>query len=286
MPVPTRRQHYVPDFYLSQWANPKGQITCHDLSNDGMFASNPANVLVQSYFYEEDPAEPDNRVEKILSAMESVSASVFKKIAAFVATSASDNNAGKLAAGLQRALIVEDLDSLSEFAAYQYMRVPGAIEQKGRELQPSEVPETDRIHALNPGRFVESGYAHVKDRFRAMKIQMFVSPDREFITSDWPCFDLKDSENSPLLGEEIGKSSEVVCYIPLAPKVGAVFYPAGFSAMAARAPRLVVARQTDGVVKNQNTLVIQKAERFVVASQEEPFIFKIAAKRKQGRPIK
>jgi hypothetical protein len=286
MPEPTRRQHYVPEFYLSQWANPKGQIACHDVSNGKTFVCNPANALVQSFLYEEDPDEPDNRVEKILSAMESVSAPVFKKIAAVVATGASDNNAGKLAAGLQRALTAEDLDNLSQFAAYQYMRVPGAIEQKTRELQPSEVPERDRAHALNPGRFVESGYAHVKDRFRAMKIQIFISPSREFITCDWPCFDMKDSENSPLLGGEIGKNPEVLCYVPLAPKVGAVFYPAGFSAASARALRLVVVPQTDGVVKNQNTLVIQKAERFVVASREEPFIFKIAAKRKKGRSTK
>src|ERR1700688_1951587 len=58
----TRRQHYVPAFYLSQWANLKGQITCHDLSKSAMFACNPANVLVQSYFYEEDPAAPDSRL--------------------------------------------------------------------------------------------------------------------------------------------------------------------------------------------------------------------------------
>jgi hypothetical protein len=37
------------------------------------------------------------------------------------------------------------------------------------------------------------------------------------------------------------------------------------------------------VVKNQNTLVVQKAERFVVASRAEPYIFKIAAKRKKAR---
>jgi hypothetical protein len=100
----TRRQHYVPDFYLSQWANPKGQITCHDLAKGAMFACNPANALVQSYFYEEAPTAPDNRVETILSAMEGVSAAIFKKIATISATAASDGDAGKLAAGLRSAL--------------------------------------------------------------------------------------------------------------------------------------------------------------------------------------
>ena len=275
----TRRQHSVPDFYLSQWANPNGQVTCHDLSNDAVFACNPAKARVKSHSDEEDPAQPDNRVENILSAMEGVSAATFKKIA-----TVANRDVAKLAAGLRSALTDADLDNLSQFAAYQYLRVPGAIDQKAYELQPSEVPEADRVHALNPGRFVESGYAYIKDRFKAMKILMLASPDREFITSDWPCFDMKDLPNSPLLGEEIGRNPEVVCYVPLAPKVGAVFFTANFSAASSRVPRLVVTPTTDGVVKNQNTLVIQKAERFVVASREEPFIFKIAAKRKKGRP--
>tara|TARA_R110002124_G_scaffold42045_2_gene129702 strand:- start:520 stop:744 length:225 start_codon:yes stop_codon:yes gene_type:complete len=58
--------------------------------------------------------------------------------------------------------------------------------------------------------------------------------------------------------------------------------PPDFSALSSRIPRLIVAPQTDGVIRNQNTLVIQQAERFVIASQEEPFIFKVAAKRKKG----
>ena len=36
------------------------------------------------------------------------------------------------------------------------MRVPGAIDQKTSEVQPSEISESERAHALNPGRFVES----------------------------------------------------------------------------------------------------------------------------------
>ena len=95
---------------------------------------------------------------------------------------------------------------------------------------------------------------------------------------------MKDSPDNPLLGEEIGHNAGVVCYLPLGPMVGSVFYTAGFSVAAFRAPRLVVSPQTDSVIKNQNTLVIQKAERFVVASHEESFIFKIASKRKKARP--
>jgi hypothetical protein len=46
----------------------------------------------------------------------------------------------------------------------------------------------------------------------------------------------------------------------------------------------VASVMTAGNARNQNTLVIQKAERFVVASKAEDFIFKVAAKRKKSRP--
>jgi hypothetical protein len=37
----TRRQHTVPDFYQSQWADPKGHITCHDIPKGETFTCDP-----------------------------------------------------------------------------------------------------------------------------------------------------------------------------------------------------------------------------------------------------
>jgi hypothetical protein len=99
-----------------------------------------------------------------------------------------------------------------------------------------------------------------------------------------PCFDMKDSVDSPLLGEEIGRNPEVVCYMPLTPQLGAVFFQDDFSeATRSLSQRLIISPQRDVMVRNQNTLVIQQAEKIVVASKEEEFIFKIASKRKRGR---
>jgi hypothetical protein len=189
-------------------------------------------------------------------------------------------DAATWAANLRNVLTGGDLDALSQFAAYQYLRVPGAIEQKAYELQPSELPEETRLHALNPGRFVESGFEYVRDRFKDMKLMLLVSPDREFLTGDWPCFDVKDSDDSPLLGEEIGRSEDVVCYFPLAPRVAALFH------LKTRPPRFSAMAQKDVEVRSQNTLIIQNAERVVIASRGEQYVFAIAKKRKKGRPPK
>ena len=74
-----------------------------------------------------------------------------------------------IALKLQALITNDDVDNLSQFAAYQYMRVPGAIDQKTSEVQPSEISESERAHALNPGRFVESGYIYVRDVAAALR---------------------------------------------------------------------------------------------------------------------
>jgi len=268
----TERQHFVPQFYLKQWGDAKGQITCHDLSEGKTFSCKPLKVLAQNFFYEEDPARPDNRIEKVLSGIEGKASRTFETLSAY---------SGDVSQ-LHAAFAGEELDTLYTFAAYQYMRVPGAIDQKAYELQ-HKIGPADRADALNPGRFVESGYAYVREHFEKLKMLILVSPGTPYVTSDWPCFDMKDSEYAPLLGEEIGRESRVVCCLPLSPRLAAILYPPTFTKVARFTPRLVVKLTSDGEVKNMNTLVIQRAERFVVSSKSESFVFAVASKRK-ARP--
>ena len=277
----TKRQHYVPRFYLQLWSSENGKLVGHDLESEESFVSSPEGLLNIRYFYEEDRTAPDNRVENILAEVESSAVPVFEKIDAILSRhSTSPTSAAR---ELRRELTNEDADNLACFSALQYLRVPDAIAKKRRELQASEITESELDSALNPGRFTLTGYDYVRDRFRQMKLMLMISPGREFITSDRPCFDMKDSDDAPLLGEEIGKDSQVVCYLPITPRMGAVFYPLHFSADSLAAPKLIVRAEADSLVKNQNTLVIQQAARFVVAMREERYVFQIAAKRKRGR---
>jgi hypothetical protein len=87
---------------------------------------------------------------------------------------------------------------------------------------------------------------------------------------------------STLLGEEIGRNPEVVAYMPLSPRLGAVFLPPNHSRVTELIDMALANFQPDSVVRNQNTLIIQQAERFVIARRKEEFIFKVAAKRKKS----
>ena len=280
----TKRQHYVPDFYVRQWADASGKVTVHDLITQKSFKCDPANVLLEKLFYEEDPKNPDNRVENILAAMEGTCSRTFSKMQELGTRASAETDKRRSAQIVMSALDDADIDNVLEFAAYQYLRVPGAIEQKEYETQVSNIPDGQREHALNPGRFVESGFAYIRDRFKAMKVLLLISPRREFVTSDWPCFDLKDSDFAPLLGEDIGRDPKVVCYLPMTPLLGGILMSPDFSETVQRAPRLLASRQGDLAIRNQNSLVIQKAEVRVVATREEGFIFRVASSRKKRRP--
>lgn len=249
MPHITKRQHYVPKFYLQLWSNENGQLVGHDLVSKGAFASSPDGLLNKRYFYEENRASPDNRVENILAQVESAAAPVFEKMNATLSRHSTIPSTA--AAELRRGLTNQDADNLACFSALQYLRVPDAIAQKRRELLASDITENELDRALNPGRFTLSGYDYVRDRFRQMKLMLMISPERQFITSDRPCFDMKDSDNAPLLGEEIGRDPLVVCYLPLTPRIGAVFYPLHFSAGSPAAPKFIVQTVADRIVKNR-----------------------------------
>ena len=75
------RQHYVPKFYLKNFAIKKGpktyMIQCFDKSNNKTFIANINDIAVEKYFY--DKEEP-TATENILSFLERESARVLRLI--------------------------------------------------------------------------------------------------------------------------------------------------------------------------------------------------------------
>ena len=254
----------------------------HDLIDAKCFGTGPANALVQSYFYEDDPAKPDNVFENYLASMEGRAKTAIDAVVA-EALAVPEGKRGLHGRGsISQAINDNYMADTIEFVAFQYFRVPGAAEQKRFEVSVSPGTAEEKEAALRPGQVTFQGFRYAIERFRRMKRQLFVSQSQDFLTSDRPSFDLKDSDDSPLLGEDIGNDPGVVLYCPLHPRVGLILYPPEMSAAAPLVPDTWCRPVSDCVVRNQNTLVIQQAERFVVASREESFIPTVAKKRKKG----
>ena len=174
------------EFYLAQWENAKREVVVYDLADDTTEEKSPKSIFWEEYYYEEDAAAPDNRVEDILGKVETDAAVVFKKLRSF-----HDVDPNKIARRLKSRLTNDDIQIIRRFAAHQYFRVPGAIDHKRFELQPSGVPDFVKEMALNPGRFVESGVAYLQEAFQKLMVLLLVSAGQDYITSDWPCFDMQ-----------------------------------------------------------------------------------------------
>lgn len=281
------KQHQVPDFYLSQWQGEKGTVQCYDLIDNKHFTPAPKNILAGRYFYEEDPANPDNRMENHLAEMEHESARVFKSLAALDFSDLSRYDMRGYSLRATEALTKDVCRTIKTFANYQYLRVPGVIAAKRSELEASALNRDELDHHLNPARFVESGVAYTQGRFQSLRLQVSISQEEDFITSDWPCFDMMDSEMAPAIGEDIGRQPGVVCVLPLNPRMAAIFFAEGLDPRASRVPQGFATVISPAEVRNMNMLVIQQAQRYVVTQKPASFVFKIAARRKKasaGRP--
>lgn len=279
----TKRQHIVPRAYLSQWCQqPAKVLHLYDLQEKTHTTPTPTDVLVVKRFYEVEEL-PANHAEKILSLVEGDAIPILKSLHATVQKWICNRRAINVIGELQTILKPEQLLTIKRFAAFQYLRVPGAITRKRNELEPSPVPQETRDCQLKPGNFVLSGFDYICDRFEhRLGLMVFFSFDDEFVTSDWPCFDMRDSDSAPLLGEEIGVSKDVVAMLPLTPRVLAVLFP--FTALTGKLapPKVVVQKMSPSAVRNTNTLVIQQAIRWIVANKQGKFVFKVAAKRKRA----
>ncbi len=82
--VRTKRQHYVPRFYLSHFAAAEGIIWTYDCQRDEVRPNSPENTAVETNFYsvKSDDGTYDDRLEKWLSEVESKAAPLYEALVA------------------------------------------------------------------------------------------------------------------------------------------------------------------------------------------------------------
>ena len=281
----TKRQHQVPQFYIRLWADTTNQINLYDLKYKNAKLTGSKRILFEEFFYEEDPTEPDNRIENLLGEVETESAPILKGLNEITKKYPRYSQERQLKKGIENFLGPEQQKIIKKFSAFQYLRIPGALEQKKYELQGSSLQKVEIEYGLNPGRFVESGFIYLKERFESLKMLVHYSYEEYFLSSDWPCFDMQDSDDAPLLAEDIGTSKGVVACITLGPRLRVIFYPQNFSSnpKLTNPPDIIVESTPGSQVKNHNKLIIQQAIRYIISNKKVDFIDKIASKRKRNK---
>lgn len=279
----TKRQHFVTESYLKFWLETgKRYLYLYDLPNKQCKKSTPKEILTQKYFYEHDMAKPDNEVENVLSLIDGEFAALLRDMNKIISKYRFSSEEKTLRTELKALITLKNQIILKKFSAYQYLRIPGAMEQKRYELEPGKIHQLYLEEQLKPANFVRSGYEYIRERFlNHLGIIIFYSLDEELLTSDWPCFDFNCLDYSPILGEEIGLSKDVIIAFPLLPRVLMILYPYHAITGQQNKEHIEFGVFPKNKVKNTNKLIIQQASRWIISNKKCDFIFNIASKRKE-----
>lgn len=89
----TKRQHYIPQFYLDNFANSSGKLWIYDRLKENIFASSSRDIACENYLYETrwEDANPKlgdfvlpNQIEKNLQSKKGNIVSYYKILSVYV----------------------------------------------------------------------------------------------------------------------------------------------------------------------------------------------------------
>ena len=234
----TKKQHYLPQFYLNNFVNNSGKLWIYDRLKGNIFASDSRNIGCENYLYETrwEDANPElgdfvfpNQIEKQFSEQEGRYSKLLKRI---VSICVNPQN--------KRALICneEDKELLASFVSNMLLRNPWSMKVAGLDcvtdgvMEMEEIKITDTIlQHLNLGgtkslvkfsgkkiwldeEFDGGMQQESTKMLRSMKFCFIISKNEEFVTSSFPVLNGID---------ETTEENEKITYFPLHPQI-AIFY--------------------------------------------------------------
>lgn len=236
--IGTKKQHYIPQFHLKQFAD-DGYVFVYNKLDKNRYKTSVENVCCERYLYETEwnsPTHPDekflfyNKIEKDLSRRESEYSKVINKINKICLSGENDN-----------ALICgkNEKEQIRSFVANIICRHPKYIKSVDEDIINSDFSEDEEIKPYveiintfdmgNPKDFLrmgakigvlsedlkESPSYEVKKQLERMEFCFCVSDNSEFIITDYPLFVThKDEERDELDS----------LFMPMHPKVGLLFF--------------------------------------------------------------
>src|SRR5258708_13939271 len=123
----TKKQHFVPQLLLRQFADPNERIFCYDMSRDRSFATNVRDAGHQNQFFsvlEADGQEsPGVTFESYFQRFETLAAGAIRRIEA------------ALTRGVAKVVSDIDRSALAGFIAVQFLRTPAARERSMQMME-------------------------------------------------------------------------------------------------------------------------------------------------------
>lgn len=217
----TVRQHYVPRTYLKAWVTANGRVSVKDRVSGKDFSSSPDNVCVERFYYEADPAQPDNMIEHMFQPFETQYAPHAAHLNAIVA---SGSDAAQVTAALAAAATDVSLDAaIKGLAAVAYFRTPAALEALQNELKrdKSDAAQSAARETQTPHDMAQSAFdSTLLERFQGL-VPTYLHTTSRLITCDRVCLPLQGASlpSGGSFGWAIGRDPEMHALMPIGPNL-------------------------------------------------------------------
>lgn len=234
----TKRQHYLPQFYLDNFTNNNGKLWIYDRLNENIFSSSSRDIACEKYLYETrwENANPDlgdfvlpNQIEKKFAEQEGRYSKLLKRI---VSTCTNAQN--------KKALICnrEEKEVMASFVSNTFLRNPWTMRQADLDCVTGGIMDTEEIKAFDyilqsmkldgieslvkfSGKKIwldeefDGGIQQKSKKIlQSMNFCFFLSKSSEFVTSNFPVLNGID---------ETTEKNEEMTYFPLHPQIAILY---------------------------------------------------------------
>lgn len=270
-----KMQHYVPRFYLKNFAADTSRTTpvvnCFDKPSSNQFQTSITNIAGENYFYD-IPEDPDQEFESQLAAIEGEFSQAYDSLLKHEnldALSENDRSAIAYSMVIQEMRTRENREHLRDMFSSLYEKLEGMpmTDEMESEMDVLRDLDTDEGATRFQRGMLEDHAWELAEIILAMKWALCINNTEDtgmpFWTSDHPINRHNDTDHSPY-GSLGLQCKGIQIHFPLSPTVSLIFYdPETFNWH----PPKVSAKHENVIF--QNSLQVRESTRHVISNTDD-----------------